>query len=262
VNQKRSDKIRIISKFKDFYDSVQATGQDRTVVYIRKIEEVKGYPFPILHSYANNVIGFIRGSKAYTYSNNPEVRIDIQCHAVGFCGKVYPLLKISKLKTTRRIKKKVFAEWDYPYTICFSLNDVDEYVKNNFAKSLFEAYKDNKFKHNSIWENWFRRKNFEEHFEKMEQIKDKHENLFRKHNAPVFVASVKDHKVYYNASLKDVEFYRVFDPFTAFQEIAMYYGSLAVPLKNIPKIDDLTMLQAKGFDPKSSFRKEPSKKRK
>ena len=40
----------------------------------------------------------------------------------------------------------------------------------------------------------------------------------------------------------------------------MFISNLAVPLKPIPKIDDKTMAEIKGFD-KWSFRKEPGKKK-
>jgi hypothetical protein len=63
----------------------------------------------------------------------------------------------------------------------------------------------------------------------------------------------------WNACLKDLEFFRIVDPYTAFQEIAMFLGGLAVPLKPIPHVDDKTMVEAKGFDKKWSFRKEPQK---
>lgn len=61
-----------------------------------------------------------------------------------------------------------------------------------------------------------------------------------------------------DACLKDYEFFRLKDPYTDFQEIQMYLGSvLSNNQEKIPKIDDKTLAQAKGFD-KWSFRKEPS----
>jgi hypothetical protein len=42
--------MRILSDFHDYYDAVQATGQDQTLIYSRKREEVElaEYPFPVL----------------------------------------------------------------------------------------------------------------------------------------------------------------------------------------------------------------------
>ena len=53
-------------------------------------------------------------------------------------------------------------------------------------------------------------------------------------------------------------FYRVFDTYTAAQEVEMYVGSKASPEKTIPAIADKVMASAKGFD-KYSFRKDKSK---
>ena len=65
-------------------------------------------------------------------------------------------------------------------------------------------------------------------------------------------------KIVYNACLKDLEFFRLFDTYTAFQEISMFLGGLAVPLKEIPHVPDKIMVGAKGFD-QWSFRKPPQR---
>ena len=43
-------------------------------------------------------------------------------------------------------------------------------------------------------------------------------------------------------------FFRLFDTYTAFEEIAMFLGGLAVPLKEIPEVPDKIMVGIKGFD--------------
>ena len=63
-----------------------------------------------------------------------------------------------------------------------------------------------------------------------------------------------------NGILKDFDFVKLFDPYQAFQELQMYLSNIAVPLKPIPEIDDVTMAEAKGFN-KWSFRKERSSKK-
>jgi hypothetical protein len=63
----------------------------------------------------------------------------------------------------------------------------------------------------------------------------------------------------YNGSLKELEFFRLLDTYTAFQEIAMFLGGLAVPLKEIPEVPDKIMVGVKGFD-QWSFRTPPTKR--
>lgn len=61
-----------------------------------------------------------------------------------------------------------------------------------------------------------------------------------------------------NPSLRKYEVYKLFPIPLLFQEIEMYLGGLARPDDKIPKISDIDMIEAKGFD-KFSFRKDKSK---
>ncbi len=79
-----------------------------------------------------------------------------------------------------------------------------------------------------------------------------------RHSVGMFLEKTQ-RKIVYNASLKELEFFRLFDPYTAFQEISMFLGGLAVPLKEIPQVPDKIMVGIKGFD-QWSFRKLPGKK--
>lgn len=66
--------MRIISDFHDYYDAVQAAGQDQTLIYFRKREEeiVSDYSLPVIEWSV-----WLRDSK----------RIRVQEHIIGFCGK-------------------------------------------------------------------------------------------------------------------------------------------------------------------------------
>lgn len=61
-----------------------------------------------------------------------------------------------------------------------------------------------------------------------------------------------------NPELKQYDFAKLIDPYTAHQEISNWISNLARPQPKIPQIDDLTMSEIKGFD-KYSFRKDKSK---
>jgi hypothetical protein len=88
--------------------------------------------------------------------------------------------------------------------------------------------------------------------------------LFLEKGCPLFVAKLETHRwggvcggsIVYNAPLKDLEVFRLVDTYTAFQEISMFLGGLAVPLKEIPQVPDKIMVGIKGFD-EWSFRKPP-----
>lgn len=61
-----------------------------------------------------------------------------------------------------------------------------------------------------------------------------------------------------NCPLKDKNFFKVLDAYSAYQELSMWFNNKATPEKPIPKLDDITMRDIKGFD-KYSFRKDKSK---
>ena len=117
--------MRIISKFNDYYDSVQAYGQDNLCVYHRKSEEfdVTDQDFSkVLESYFKEIPSFHDGTNY----------IDI--HIIGFCGKLYPVWKM-KCYPYRDTLKRV-EEFVYDIDIC-----VEKFNKDNKLEHLFFDHK-------------------------------------------------------------------------------------------------------------------------
>ncbi len=79
--------MRIVSDFHDYYGTVQATGQDQTVVYLRTKKEVKlnrnSFPFPVFE-----------GTR-WPLDHPLQEGVPVVQSVVGFCGKVYPILRLS-----------------------------------------------------------------------------------------------------------------------------------------------------------------------
>jgi hypothetical protein len=146
------------------------------------------------------------------------------------------------------------------------MEEVDQFMTSLFKPEYVEAYQGKGHPRilDRMWPRWCRQEEFAKLFRWYEGNQDKYAEWFLKHHCPVFVAKSTgfEDEIVWNGCLKDVEFFRVFDTFKAFQEIAMYYGGLAAPQKPIPVVPDKVLAGAKGFD-KWSFRKEPKgKKRK
>jgi hypothetical protein len=61
-------------------------------------------------------------------------------------------------------------------------------------------------------------------------------------------------------NLKDAQFAKVFDPYMAFQEIALWVGGILSGTENpiVQITDDLVKIEKHGFDKKLSFRKAKS----
>ncbi len=188
------------------------------------------------------------------YSNQIDV-IWYKQTTIGFCGKLYSCFEVNtfdnRLADTKESRKT--------RKFCFDIEDIDHWVESNCKPSLVEAYHRKKYK--SIWSSWNSRYGFLKHFDEFNKASNKFEHIFEEHRCPQFVTKIVDKKlkIVLNPLLKDFEFYRIFDPYQAYQEIAMFLGNFAEPRKNIPPISDEIMLEAKGFDKKFSFRKEKKK---
>jgi len=241
--------MRIISEFHDYYDGVQAQGQDQTVVYVRKQEEESGvaWPFPVC--------------PAISWSWRRDL-LKCEQSVIGFCGKIFPVLKLG-----------VRGGWmrDDITALCWSLEDVDAFVEAHYSEKQIAAYRQTKG-YNRQWQHSSRRVEFQKFFDQCNQKKEAFLEMFREKRSPIFVAEynrdhwvprkgwVTDHRITWNAELKEWEFYKIYDVYSTFQEVYCFMMGLAIPLNPIPEIDDKTMAGAKGFD-KWSFRKEPTKKR-
>lgn len=240
--------MRIVSKFRDYYDCIQATGQDQSLVYVREeIEEDWSHEIKLGAGFPPPPSG--RG-RYYFYRSNL-----CYCHEymVGFCGKIYPCLALQK------------QAGDDP-TFCYSTDDVVRFVEANYNKREIDSFHSNESKGRikRPWPFGARLALFKKYFEECQQQTDKANPAAFKH--PIFVRDMQSKwvngkyriPVTWNACLRPYEFFRVLDPYTAFQELQMYFGSLAVPQKPIPVPSDKDMVVAKGFD-KWSFRKPPQK---
>ncbi len=222
--------MRIKSSFHDYYDGVQSQGQDQSLLYLRFPREVelKERLFP----WTNRL-------RHWGYD------IIYNCHFVGFCGKVYPVLGIHHPTN---------AYGDVSY--CYSTDDVDDFVQKKFKPKSVERYFSKPRRYvREAWD-YSRHSMIETFFDECAAHSNQYEYLFQENHCPIFVyREHRDHcTIVYNGRLKDLQFYRFFTPFAAFQEIQMYLGGMAFPNKPIPVIPDKIMAEIKGFD-KYSFRK-------
>ncbi len=228
--------MRIISDEHDYYDCIMAMGQDLETVYLRKKKGVKldTFPFP-------------------TFSCHPSSVQPVGFHVaiVGFCGKIYPVLEVT-------------YDWCKPSVFCYTVEEVDAVVETHCRDKEIKSYlwkiqrrRRSQWKVYRHWPNRQRRTEVVKFFDACAEQQDRHEKFFR--DGPIFVARydyIHEMSITFNDCLGPLGFVRMFDPYTAFQEIYMFMCNLAVPLKPIPEISDRDMVTAKGFD-KWSFRKEP-----
>lgn len=236
--------MRIVARQKDYFDSVQGAGQDYSLTYVRdtKEEELDIWPFPRLFD-----IG------GYLSSRLLEIRTTM----IGFCGKIYPLIEVhisaQDCKNPKRSRQgiPIGGLWRK----CFTLDDVDKFIASELSDNRAKIY------------HKMSRQTFVEFFDECKRDKEKHADMFSL-TRPIFAAKQQSrwgegHRftpIIYNPLLREYEFARVLDPYTAFQELQMWLSNQAVPQKPMPVIADTLKAESHGFN-RFSFRKDPGGKK-
>ena len=233
--------MRIIADQKDYYDCIQAAGQDRTLLYVRVPETVEiapgARPFGFYWSDHDAVVG--------------RTQVRVTEHVIGFCGKLYPAVDIA---TRDDPADRVF---------CFNLDEVDSFVEQRLTPAERAEYLGTRRRRRSMhigsdlpMSRW----NTRLFFEDCKAAQDQHRAFFEERRCPVFVATPgtfgTSGRIVYNNLLRPYEFYRVIEPYRAFQEIAMFLANMAQPEKPMPTICDELKAESKGFN-KWSFRRPP-----
>jgi len=231
--------MRIISKFKDYYDNAQAFGQDQSMVYHRITTEIELSETAIPEELFRNIRSVSIGDNRDEYS--------AEFILVGFCGKIYPIVKISKSYSYKPT---------YHYAV--SVDDVHRIAdKLNIPKKTIEKWDDKQ-----SW--WSRALTLTEFFARSGD--DRYLDLFTDNKYVSFL--IYDCEPYkrniqfiINPDLSKTGLVQLIDPYAAFQEISMFLGGvLGSEAAPMVEIEDKYRIEGHGYD-KWSFRKMPTKKR-
>lgn len=226
--------MKIYSKFQDYYDSALGSFMASEVVVNRKQSSVQ-VPYKDMES-----LGDFRGEWNYiekvkfgtSYGGKP-------ISMIGFCGHWY-FFKHNKLLDSIGIDKS-----------SIEYKTFDEIKTNNEKNGLFGQVTKNYINPDNL-SSW--------------------SNLFEKYGPVLFIKEYNPPARYWNTNtnknmsieiwpeLKQYKFQLVKDTFTALWEIEHWIDIHARPDEAIvPVGDDVTRLQAYGFDKKTSFRKPKEK---
>jgi len=235
--------MRIISSFRDYYDSVQGVAQDRETIWLREPKMVPD----TLH-----------GLKDKLYLGSNRV-VTIDYVRIGFCGVIYSLVVLDG-------------------TVHYEIETIEKWFEENLKKRQFEAFLSDGFFRvdGCYWHGpskkkliaWLKNEN---HKDSVFLDGRKLQPAEFTGTEPIIISSgemtKKDPKDIWssipmmtvNGCLAYYEFFRVVDPYTAFQKLYAWKCNQANPNPVIPEVSDKDMIVAKGFDLKTSFRKEKSK---
>jgi len=231
--------MKIISKFKDYYDNVQGVMYDESIRFIRKSEDID-----------------VADIVSLPYYSEPDYR---KFYLIGFCDKIY-----------------VVHRYEYGAD-CHNSEKIDKYINKHKKKLVTVNDGGGKRKyHNSydIQESimlnpdrsmlYFNRKGTEASIlNVVEGVKSL--GLFDKFETPIFSirAGTGHREVILDTSptLRNFNFESQFDPFTAYQELVMWIGNKAVNEYPPQITDNIVLRDAKGFD-KWSFKTMKGQKKK
>jgi len=252
--------MRIISKYSDFYDGIQRYAPDADdVIYVRKTRE---YLTDRKHDEARRNAGqheLVAMLNRCTTWMLPTVE-RMHRGIVHFCGKRYPFwytyepTNIHQLHgfynfdmLVAYLAKQEHAEKD-PVYLRLTENDKKQ------PRRLRNAYYRSRRGHMTrpSWDKHIK------YFERENARTHTNDDVFRYFNAPIIVYyefGLKT-RVVINERLNKLDFARVVDPYTAFQELSMFIGNNLASVEDPDKLvmTDVQRAATKGFD-KWSFRK-------
>lgn len=238
----------IVSKFHDYYDTASIYGVDKTCVYLRNEEKIEVHgrgwrndPYVSLKDGKRLQLGQVA---SYETKRFVGASYEFKKAVLGFCGHIYPLIKVIKTSSTLPHTEEAFCFYDQP---SFKEFVAEEGIAGKSYRSRW--YTDNFYVDDDqgIY-NFFDPNKW-----------TKLEGLFAAFHVPCFVLRERSLKL--NPNLKKLGFMKIKDPQSAFQDVYMYLsGVLGAPPPPKEKIDDKIMAASKGHDGEYSFKKPPGKR--
>lgn len=241
--------MRIISKFKDYYDSSIGYGIDPGIVY-KRVDQA--YQLAHLPRHEAQIVKDVRAA----ILTPDRIAGELFDHVyVGFCGKIYgglayhvgaegPNVPVSK----RTYWDGHFRHYETSWQFAWAERDVDpeELVKERRLPGRYG------FKQCETMQEWFTRNR---HLRVQSNT-----DIFTKYGIVSFI--LHNGQLITDGVLSSVRFQRVLDNFTAFQEISMFISGVLGTFDEVAPepITDELRAHTKGFD-KRSFRRDPTKKK-
>ena len=235
--------MRLVSNFHDYYDGViKNASHDTTHTFIRKTERIG--------TLETNYLTY------WSFSIKGDADYLVFQEIVGFCGKLYPMLKIAITP---------FSPYEISGEHCvYSLESFEKILpleklvpeKNSLSYFIPLNERIPEWFSGILYPRWSLRSHQVNIYQN-----SKLNNLFLDKSVSYFhVHGVRDIVIDAYPILKDLEFYQVFDSFTCFQKIEQFLtNELVKPDLVDVEISDVLKAESHGFD-KFSFRKDPTKR--
>ena len=245
--------MRIIRIFKDYYDIGVSEGHDKTIIY-KRFNEVEIYPKSKRWLKHSKPVSF----EEETSEDLQSLGFNYRWVVIGFCGKVFQCLRI----------EIEIPDPQYPLKRAPTIQTICCY-NAAAVRRVFQCHATKKHYKTFMSKPEYMREGLR--FSKVQKRfanwnPDKYYDEFIRLKVPIFLVEQYERKGRFtsmrlttNPCLKDYEFYKLFVPFIAFQEISMFISNDLCKPDDILEIDDKYVRDAKGFD-EWSFKTRPNTK--
>ena len=259
--------MKIVSKYKDFYDGAQALGIDKTLIYKRfqNTYEVENFSkfSEFNESIWKNLPEPYMISPTGEFYHTANELISIEYSSIGFCGKLYPYIRFVKKINNAIVSRSTFYNGKKADDFMVKLQS--KFSKLEFMSEFYRCEKPTEKELNEYLDtdafnkertDWFQKVNSPTFVFNEEPYKKDQENNFKK------VANKSSlGYVLTNPILKEFEFYKVMDNYTCYQTLSQYLGGVLTDREIIKdNLTDLQKVAQHGFDKKYGFRTRPKKK--
>lgn len=258
--------MRIISKFKDYYDTAMGLGQDKRLAYLRSESVVSCQLYDYqpgstdvfgLEAFVDFMAGRTSGWSSYSERFGHEFSIGFG--AVLFAGKVYPFARVNVYSPGASVTLKE--------DVLYSIGDLAAWCAENGAVRFTSSIEKDRFigttrPNRSYGRSWSSSYSWDFSLKDFFALhgSSQFESLALETHTPIAV--FERNRVEFlrvNCPLKDYKFYKVLDSWQAFQELEMFMGNIAAPDRVPVTISDRDRVIQYGFD-STSFRRAPSKR--
>lgn len=214
--------MKLHTNFRDYYDHAIGYGIDEKVHYNRRTAEAE-----------------------ISVRSKADFPPDwINSHLLGFCGKIYPVVRLDKLNVaihdSDHDEESRIVDTFYAYSFAEAREKADEW--DELCDGFWCSNDAERLKIKQFYQDW----SFDD------------DQVFLEHKTPCRILRLdKNQKTgLINPPLKDYGFDRIKDGFAAFQDISMYLANILVEQKETAAVEDKFRIEQHGFDLKKSFRKE------
>lgn len=225
--------MRIISKFHDYYDSVQIYGTNKDCVFLRKTEDIN-----------KNILAL---DKIYnTLPRCSDNVMELTPFIVVICGDVCIGYKFSKKLTRSHCANDTAVEYLY------SESHITDALK--FNESIYTGYLEQGIPTRYWSMRYFSKSLITDIYKPKHKIKTNIPIVYYIENERYDDPTIKS-----NIQLKGIDFYRCMDAYTIYQKLNMFIDGVLTSTKVTNQIPDSTKIAKHGFD-EWSFRKKSKNK--